>query len=144
MSGTFEGAKKRKKSKPGSQKMKEKKLKLEAEQASCRAEGTRLEREFIVIDMDYKGSSRNPKTELTKFCQAYCERSMKNGDIVYEHTKLDEKQHQAMVTLCCMEGQQFRGEVCDHPKEAEHSAAYFALKAYKLEISLINILLRRK
>jgi len=73
----------------------------------------------------------DPKTALNQYCQRYCSRPVTKNDIVYMHTKFDYNQFQAIVKLNCMAGQEYAGEVCPSAKEAEKSAAYQALQAYR-------------
>jgi len=67
-----------------------------------------------------------PKGALNHFCQRYCQRSVTKEDVVYTSAKYD-KVFQATVTLSCIEGQQFVGEVAPNLKDAEKNAARQAL-----------------
>mmetsp|Transcript_69517 Transcript_69517/g.224920 ORF Transcript_69517/g.224920 Transcript_69517/m.224920 type:complete len:429 (-) Transcript_69517:178-1464(-) len=75
----------------------------------------------------------NPKSELVMFLQRYLRRTMTKEDIVYEHGK-NETGFQAHVTLACLEGRQFIGEVCAGQKLSEASAASLALQALQAEV----------
>jgi len=67
-----------------------------------------------------------PKGALNHFCQRYCRRPVTKEDIVYTSAKYG-KVYQATVTLNCIEGQQFVGEVAPVLKDAEKNAAQQAL-----------------
>jgi len=84
------------------------------------------------VGMNMEGM--DPKTALNQFCQRFCQRAVSKEDIVYTTTKYG-MQHQAIVKLNCTQGQEFAGELCAKPKDAEKSAAQQALKAYALTIA---------
>lgn len=73
----------------------------------------------------------DPKTALNQYCQRFCSRPVTKTDIVYTSTKFGVNQYQAIVTLNCMQGQEYAGELGPNPKEAEKSAAFQALQAYR-------------
>lgn len=70
------------------------------------------------------------KTGLNQFCQRYCSRPVTKADIVYKTTKFGDHQFQTIVTLNCLEGQEYAGELSTNQKNAEKSAAQQALQAY--------------
>mmetsp|Transcript_20849 Transcript_20849/g.58507 ORF Transcript_20849/g.58507 Transcript_20849/m.58507 type:complete len:378 (+) Transcript_20849:184-1317(+) len=72
----------------------------------------------------------DPKTGLNQFCQRYCSRPVTKNDILYKTTKFGNSQFQAVVTLSCLEGQEYAGELSSSRKSAEKSAAQQALQAY--------------
>lgn len=68
------------------------------------------------------------KNELNSFLQKYCKRPLTKTDIEYKTSKYG-MQYQAIVTLHCMDKQEYAGHLCDDPKVAEKSAAQQALLA---------------
>jgi len=70
------------------------------------------------------------KTGLNQFCQRYCSRPVTKTDIIYKTTKFGNNQFQTIVTLSCLEGQEYAGELSTNQKNAEKSAAQQALQAY--------------
>mmetsp|Transcript_7106 Transcript_7106/g.21634 ORF Transcript_7106/g.21634 Transcript_7106/m.21634 type:complete len:398 (-) Transcript_7106:124-1317(-) len=77
--------------------------------------------------------STNPKTTLVELCQRYCGRSMDKADIVYTVSEFG-GEYQAMVRIDCVDGQEFAGELCASPKEAEQAAACQALEGLRQDI----------
>lgn len=84
-----------------------------------------------------KHSATNAKTSLVEYCQRYNGKSMSKGDIVYKCEQFDTK-YQGLVTLACMGGQEYAGELCDNPKAAEQAVAQVALQALVEEIGPIK------
>lgn len=87
-------------------------------------------------------SQLDPKTGLVQFCQRYCHRSIAKEDIVYNVVKYPQG-IQATVTLTCIDGQEFAGEVCPdvkNQKQAERSAAQQALIAFQDKIAGLQAL----
>lgn len=64
----------------------------------------------------------NPKTTVAQFFQLHLKRNIAKGEIVYESWPTAAG-IQAMLTLKCMDDQQFTGEPCLDQKKAEQSAA---------------------
>merc|ERR1711971_1134096 len=69
--------------------------------------------------------NRNPeetdsKTSLNHFCQRYVGRPVTKFDIVYTLNKYG-MMYQAIVTLNCINGEQYAGESRPTPKEAEQA-----------------------
>jgi len=69
------------------------------------------------------------------FAQKYCKKLITKDDIVYSTNSMG-GQHQATVTLVCLEGVQFAGEVAYTPKDAERAAASVALQHFADEVAL--------
>lgn len=76
------------------------------------------------------------KSMLNSFAQKRCQRPITKQDIVYTVTKYGD-QFQATVTLNCIEGAQFAGEVSTGQKEAEQNAAQMALTNYGDEVAIV-------
>jgi len=76
------------------------------------------------------GGVRPPdqKTELTVALQRICGRTLTKQDVAYQTTAV-ETGFQSTVRLCCLQGEQFVGEVSTTEKAAEHAAAHQALLA---------------
>jgi len=72
----------------------------------------------------------DPKTALNHFCQRYSRRPVTKNDIVYTLNKFGQ-QYQAIVTLNCVNGEQYAGESRSHPKDAEKAAAHQAVLAHR-------------
>eukprot|EP00747_Dinoflagellata_sp_TGD_P166669 gnl/TRDRNA2_/TRDRNA2_189815_c0_seq1.p1 gnl/TRDRNA2_/TRDRNA2_189815_c0~~gnl/TRDRNA2_/TRDRNA2_189815_c0_seq1.p1 ORF type:complete len:351 (-),score=77.68 gnl/TRDRNA2_/TRDRNA2_189815_c0_seq1:97-1149(-) len=70
----------------------------------------------------------DPKTKLNQYCQKLAKSSISKTDIVYNTIK-HAVGYQATVTLNCLQGQMFAGEVARDQKAAEKSAATQALNA---------------
>mmetsp|Transcript_53036 Transcript_53036/g.119500 ORF Transcript_53036/g.119500 Transcript_53036/m.119500 type:complete len:335 (-) Transcript_53036:77-1081(-) len=82
----------------------------------------------------------DPKTELNQFCQQICARPVTKSDIVYVTSKFGHQfghQFQAIVTLNCLQGQEFAGYLSPTPKEAEKSAAQQALTTYTAQEAVL-------
>mmetsp|Transcript_58451 Transcript_58451/g.148169 ORF Transcript_58451/g.148169 Transcript_58451/m.148169 type:complete len:401 (-) Transcript_58451:50-1252(-) len=73
------------------------------------------------------------KTMLNTFCQRYTNRSTTKQCIMYEAIKFG-SQFQATVTLNCLGGRTFAGELATNRKEAEQNAAKIALDNYYWDI----------
>merc|ERR1712176_347189 len=119
--GSGKGGKKSKKHKKGG-----KKDMAEDGEEVPEGQGGPKKRKAIDINFEYS----NPKTELMAFIQAKIGKGVKQGDIVYELAQ-SPGGFQAMLTLVCLEGKQFQGEVSQDRKKAEASAAASALKEYE-------------
>lgn len=76
----------------------------------------------------------NYKNQLNALCQRITGESMGKTDIVYD-TRRQDGGFQATVTLVCLSGQQATGDVCISEKEAERSAALFALVIMQSELN---------
>lgn len=76
----------------------------------------------------------NAKTALNTFCQRYTNKTIGKPDIVYSNVKFGD-QVQSTVTLACIGGAQFAGEVATTEKQAEQNAAKMALENYSAEIA---------
>lgn len=74
-------------------------------------------------------AGKDPITAVNQFCQRYCERPITKEDIAYQLESYTGK-FQATVTLGCLEGLQFAGEVLPTQKEAKTSAAQQVLDFY--------------
>lgn len=68
------------------------------------------------------------KNELNQFLQKHCKRPLTKSDIEYKTSKYG-MQYQAIVTLHCMNKQEYAGHLCSDQKAAEKSAAQQALLA---------------
>jgi len=79
----------------------------------------------------------NAKTALNTFCQRYTKRQISKVDITYNNVKFG-TQVQSTVTLNCIGGAQFAGEVATKDKEAEQNAAKMALLNYTEEIASLE------
>lgn len=79
----------------------------------------------------------DPKTALNQFCQRYCKRPVTKMDITYHVVKYEGAGYQATVTLTCLGGKAYNGEVAQSPKEAEKNAAQQVLDAHQHEIALL-------
>jgi len=75
-------------------------------------------------------SGQDAKGMLNHMCQKLKSSPVGKGDIVYCCNKVGPNQYQAVVTLMCMEGQEFAGEVCETAKDAEKQAASQAVEAH--------------
>lgn len=83
-------------------------------------------------------SATNAKTTLVEFCQRYSGHSMNKGDIVYNTTFFAEHGfYQATVSLACVQGKEFAGELALSEKEAEQSAAQVAVDNLQTEIAAL-------
>jgi len=71
----------------------------------------------------------DPKTELNHFLQKHCKRPVTKTDIVYQVNKFGPTQFQAIVTIACLNSQEYASEVLPDQKAAEKSAAEQALAA---------------
>lgn len=69
--------------------------------------------------------AHDSKTRLNMFCQRHAEKVFSKGDVVYETTKFDDS-FQSIVTLHCLGGLKYAGELCKTVKLAEQSAARIA------------------
>lgn len=69
------------------------------------------------------------KSGLNTFCQRYCRRAISKTDIVYTCNKVNDL-YQAVVTLNCIDGIEFAGDVSKNQKDAEKNAAKQALLNY--------------
>mmetsp|Transcript_84253 Transcript_84253/g.235969 ORF Transcript_84253/g.235969 Transcript_84253/m.235969 type:complete len:349 (-) Transcript_84253:57-1103(-) len=74
------------------------------------------------------------KSTLNSFAQRHLKRPISKTDIVYSVAKFGE-QYQATVSLNCMDGVQFAGEVANSQKEAEHNAAQIALANFGTDVA---------
>jgi len=63
------------------------------------------------------------------------EEAISKEDIVYEDMRVEGRKYQTTVTLDCMDGQEFAGEVMSNAKEAKLSAAQQVLVFYQEQIS---------
>ncbi|CAK9026194.1 unnamed protein product [Durusdinium trenchii] len=88
-----------------------------------------------MVEMEEDNEGMDSKTRLNQFCQRYCLRPVTRKDILYSTTKFGNKQYQSIVRLNCMESQEYAGELCEAPKDAEKSAAQQALKAFQAVIA---------
>eukprot|EP00448_Togula_jolla_P009990 CAMPEP_0170606086 /NCGR_PEP_ID=MMETSP0224-20130122/20319_1 /TAXON_ID=285029 /ORGANISM="Togula jolla, Strain CCCM 725" /LENGTH=302 /DNA_ID=CAMNT_0010931133 /DNA_START=24 /DNA_END=932 /DNA_ORIENTATION=+ len=73
--------------------------------------------------------SLDPKSDLMHFCQRFCQRPVTKDDIVYTWTRV-ESEFQAVVTLNCLGGLQYAGELQANARLAEKAAALQALEAH--------------
>eukprot|EP00927_Polykrikos_kofoidii_P066239 TRINITY_DN61876_c0_g1_i1.p1 TRINITY_DN61876_c0_g1~~TRINITY_DN61876_c0_g1_i1.p1 ORF type:complete len:309 (-),score=52.37 TRINITY_DN61876_c0_g1_i1:81-1007(-) len=80
---------------------------------------------------------KDPKTAVNEFCQRHCRRPVTKTDMMYNTTKFPGGLYQTVVKLACMDGQEFAGEACMNPKEAEKSASQQVLNYYANEISMM-------
>lgn len=76
----------------------------------------------------------DPKNVLIEFCQKFCKRPIAKHDIQYNSAKVHPNGMQATVKLLCLQGQEFAGEICGTPKDAERSAAQQALQFYGMDV----------
>jgi len=82
----------------------------------------------------------DPKTEVNQFCQRFCQRPVTKTDIVYVTSKFGHQfghQFQTIVKLNCVQGQEYAGNLCATPKEAEKSAAMQVLANYEAQIKAL-------
>uniref|UniRef100_A0A7S2QGQ9 DRBM domain-containing protein n=1 Tax=Zooxanthella nutricula TaxID=1333877 RepID=A0A7S2QGQ9_9DINO len=77
----------------------------------------------------------DPKSTLNMFAQKYCKKMITKEDISYS-TISQFGEHQSTVTVNCLEGVQFAGEVASTAKDAEKSAATVALQHFAEEVAL--------
>jgi len=88
-------------------------------------------------------ANTNAKTELNTFCQRHLKVPIGKADIVYTLQTFGE-QHQATVTLNCMGGLQFSGEVAADLKQAQQNAAAAALSHHAAEIAALPAVTGKK
>jgi len=78
------------------------------------------------------GNATSAKSELNTCCMKILRRVMQKGEIVYDTAKVQEG-HQCTVSVPCLPGEYagvgFTGEVCANAKDAEQSAASYAVEA---------------
>uniref|UniRef100_A0A7S2PZ83 DRBM domain-containing protein n=1 Tax=Zooxanthella nutricula TaxID=1333877 RepID=A0A7S2PZ83_9DINO len=77
----------------------------------------------------------DPKSTLNMFVQRHCKKIITKEDIVYS-TLSSNGQYQATVTVACLDGVQFAGEIARTAKDAEKSAATMALTHYADEVAV--------
>jgi len=77
-------------------------------------------------------AASDAKTLLNTFCQRFTKKCISKADIIYETNKIGD-QYQSTVTLICIEGAQFAGELACSAKEAEQNAAAIAMSNYANE-----------
>lgn len=75
--------------------------------------------------------AEEPKTKVTQYCQKKIKRPLTKADITYNTQNHGVQKFQTTVTLQCLDGVAFVGEVANNTKEAEKQAAkqvvlYFA------------------
>eukprot|EP00408_Alexandrium_pacificum_P067180 CAMPEP_0171177372 /NCGR_PEP_ID=MMETSP0790-20130122/12206_1 /TAXON_ID=2925 /ORGANISM="Alexandrium catenella, Strain OF101" /LENGTH=471 /DNA_ID=CAMNT_0011642269 /DNA_START=1 /DNA_END=1412 /DNA_ORIENTATION=- len=76
------------------------------------------------------GAWRDAKTALNELCQKACRRPISKQDVVYTVYPHGRGYWQANLSVHCLGGQEFRGEVCRDRRDAEKSAAEQALQFY--------------
>jgi len=86
---------------------------------------------------DWSALGPDPKSALVCFCQRYTKKPVTKTDIMYNNVKFG-NQFQSTVTVACMGGAQFAGEVALKDKEAEQNAAKMALINYAAEIASLT------
>mmetsp|Transcript_22469 Transcript_22469/g.57344 ORF Transcript_22469/g.57344 Transcript_22469/m.57344 type:complete len:529 (+) Transcript_22469:3-1589(+) len=79
----------------------------------------------------------NPKSELNQFCQKKLQKMITKDDITFAVQKYG-NQFQATVTLACMGGLAFAGEVAAQSKQAEQNAAAAAVAHHAGEIATLK------
>jgi len=71
----------------------------------------------------------NPKQRLNTFLMKFMGRTLSKEDFSYETVRYDEG-YQSTVTLNCLDGDSFVGELAQDAKEAERNAAQIVLETY--------------
>jgi len=69
------------------------------------------------------------KSQLNEFLQKYCGRPVTKQDAQYVVSRYGASEYQCVVTVECMDGSEYAGEVCSDAKAAERSAAEQVLLA---------------
>eukprot|EP00930_Biecheleria_cincta_P025629 TRINITY_DN18216_c0_g1_i2.p1 TRINITY_DN18216_c0_g1~~TRINITY_DN18216_c0_g1_i2.p1 ORF type:complete len:539 (-),score=110.47 TRINITY_DN18216_c0_g1_i2:19-1635(-) len=87
---------------------------------------------LVALDFEQKPA----KTRLNEFLPKKLGRSITKADTTYSSVEQEPGQHQAMLTLHCLDNQQFAGEICSSQKEAEQSVAQQCLDHYADEVAL--------
>jgi len=74
------------------------------------------------------------KSQLNQFCQKFTKKTISKSDYVYETVKFG-TQFQTTITIHCLGGESFAGEVADNQKLAEQNAAQIALDHHAADIA---------
>lgn len=79
-------------------------------------------------------SHENAKTQLNTFLQRHTKKAIGKADIVYTTQKHGD-QFQTTVTLVCLGGEEFAGDMASNQKEAEKQAAAAALEHHAQDLA---------
>lgn len=85
--------------------------------------------------------TRDPKRALNELCQKACRRPISKQDVVYTGAPRGRGAWQVNLSVNCLGGQEFRGEICYDRRDAEKSAAEQALHFYAKDPATRPILL---
>lgn len=80
-----------------------------------------------------------PKLQVNQFCQKKCGRQIMKADITYT-TQKHGNAYQSTITISCLGGVAFVGELVGNAKQAESAAAQQVLRHYASEISALAAL----
>lgn len=81
-------------------------------------------------------AAQEPKIQVNQFCQKKCGRQITKSDITYT-TQKHGNAYQSTITLTCLGGVAFVGELVANPKSAESAAAKQVLNHYASEIQAL-------
>eukprot|EP00746_Dinoflagellata_sp_MGD_P125565 gnl/MRDRNA2_/MRDRNA2_60335_c0_seq1.p1 gnl/MRDRNA2_/MRDRNA2_60335_c0~~gnl/MRDRNA2_/MRDRNA2_60335_c0_seq1.p1 ORF type:complete len:695 (-),score=179.73 gnl/MRDRNA2_/MRDRNA2_60335_c0_seq1:330-2105(-) len=97
------------------------------------------EGDVVIGDIVFKGSS---KVKVNNICTRLHQQHLKKGDILYETAEATEGGWQSLVTMKVLPGDlaetPIAGETCDTEKEAEESAAKFAIEAIMVDEEVVK------
>jgi len=88
-------------------------------------------------------SGQRPVVKLAGLCGRLAGHFLRKGEIIYDVTQVGQ-QRKATVTLHCLDGEEYTGELCQTNPDARDSAALAFLQAKTEEIAALNPSTRKK